>query len=48
VLNLGTHNDALILKNLHKFFNKEDILGCIWFGKNIIPMVSSPFTLDPI
>jgi hypothetical protein len=29
VLNLGTHNDALILKNLHKFFNKEDILGCI-------------------
>jgi hypothetical protein len=25
VLNLEIHNEALLLKNLHKFFNKENI-----------------------
>ena len=25
VLNLETHNDALLLKNLHNFFNRQDI-----------------------
>jgi hypothetical protein len=32
VINPGTHNNALLLKNLHKFFNKEDIpwVQLIW------------------
>jgi hypothetical protein len=25
VIRLQTHNDALLLKNLHNFFNKQDI-----------------------
>jgi hypothetical protein len=28
VLQLETHNDAFLLKNLHKFFNKKIFLGC--------------------
>jgi hypothetical protein len=27
ILNLKSHNDAMLLKNLHKFFNKAD---CPW------------------
>ena len=32
VLNLETHNDALLLKNLHNFFNRQDIpwVHLIW------------------
>ena len=32
VLNLQTHNEALLLKNLHKFYNKFDIpwVNLIW------------------
>jgi hypothetical protein len=32
VLDLKTHNEALLLKNLHKFFNKADIpwVKLIW------------------
>lgn len=32
VINLETHNDALLLKNFHKFFNKDDIplVHLIW------------------
>jgi hypothetical protein len=32
VINLKTHNEALLLKNLHKFFNKSDIpwVHLIW------------------
>lgn len=32
VLNLETHNEALLLKNFHKFFNKADIpwVHMIW------------------
>lgn len=34
VLNLKTQNEALLIKHLHKFFNKEDIpLGLIGVGK---------------
>lgn len=32
VLDLHKHNQGLLLKNLHKFFNKLDILGSILFG----------------
>ena len=32
VLNLRTQNEALLLKHLHKFFNKVD-LGCFDLGK---------------
>lgn len=27
VINLKKHNEALLLKNLKKFYNKKDILG---------------------
>jgi hypothetical protein len=36
VLNLRTRNENLLLKHLHKFFNKQDIHGSISFGTNIM------------
>jgi hypothetical protein len=32
ILNLQTQNDALLMKNLHKFFNKQDLpmVNLIW------------------
>jgi hypothetical protein len=43
VINLWLQNDALLLKQLSKFYNKEDIPWKSWFGANIMtpkyPMV---------
>jgi hypothetical protein len=35
VIRLETHNKALFLKFLHKFFNNHDIPGLTWFGATI-------------
>lgn len=35
VLNLKTQNEALLLKYLHKFFNKADIPWVNLYGKNL-------------
>jgi hypothetical protein len=39
VLNIQTHNEALLLKHLHKFFNKCSLPGFSWSGTSIIEMV---------
>ena len=44
VINLKTHNEALLLKNLHKFFKKSDIPWLIWSGRNTTEMVNSQVT----
>jgi hypothetical protein len=43
VLNLQTQNESLLLKHLHKFFNKVDTLGFSWFGISTMSMVSNLF-----
>ena len=40
VLNLATQNEALLIKNLHKFFTKVDAHGYTLFGRNVIEMAS--------
>lgn len=44
VINLNVHNDALLLKHLHKFYNREDIpwVTLIWskYYESKIPHVS--------
>jgi hypothetical protein len=42
VINLRAHNEALLMKNLHNFFNKEDLpwVKMIWanyYGNGQIP-----------
>ena len=41
VLDFKTQNEAMLLKNFHKFYNRADIPGCILSGRNIIVMVGS-------
>ena len=46
VLNLQTQNDALLLKNLHKFFNRHDIpwVNLIWerhYSNGSLPSTSN-------
>ena len=40
VLNLKTQNEALMMKNLHKFYNKVDTHGYNWSGTSTIKMVN--------
>jgi len=47
VLNLQTHNEALILKHLHKFFNKSDLpwVELIWdkyYRNGRLPNINTP------
>jgi hypothetical protein len=42
VINLRRHNEALLLKKLHKFFNKEDLLWvkllwCRYYANGQVP-----------
>lgn len=43
VLDIATHNKALLLKNVHKFFNKDNIPWLIFFGAQSTAMPSPPF-----
>jgi hypothetical protein len=45
ILDLKTQNDALLLKYLHKFFNRLIFHGYTLSGRNTIPMANCPVTL---